>query len=62
MISMLLLMITIFRVIIDNEQVCGSGGGGVGLGGLAVTTMSKLNPSCIQLELGLSFDNSLRWM
>ena len=25
--------------------------------GLAVTTMSSLNPSCIELKLGLGFDN-----
>ena len=28
-----------------------------GWGGLALTTLSNLNPSCIQLELGLGFDN-----
>ena len=26
-------------------------------GGLAVNTMSNLNQSCIELELGLGFDN-----
>ena len=29
----------------------------VGWGGFAVTTVSNLNPSCIELELGLGFDN-----
>ena len=28
------------------------------VGGLAVTTMSSPNPSCIELELGSGFDNS----
>ena len=28
------------------------------VGGLAVTTMSNPNPSCIELELGSGFDNS----
>ena len=28
-----------------------------GWGELAVTTMSNLNPSCIELELGLGYDN-----
>ena len=37
-------------------KVCGSGGGVVWCG-LAVSTMSNLNPSCIELELGLGFDN-----
>ena len=31
-------------------------GSGVVLGGLAVTIMSNLNPSCIELELGLGLD------
>ena len=26
-------------------------------GGLTVSTMSNLNPSCIEFELGLEFDN-----
>ena len=29
----------------------------VGLGGFHVTTVSNLNPRCIELELGLGFDN-----
>ena len=29
-----------------------------GVGGLAVTTLSNLNSSCIELELGLGFDKS----
>ena len=36
-------------------KVCGSGGGVVWCG-LAVSTMSNLNPSCIEFELGLDFD------
>ena len=37
-----------------------SGSVGVGWGGFQVTTVSNLNPSCIELELlGLGFDNSL---
>ena len=28
------------------------------VGGLAVTTMSNPNPSCIEFELGSGFDNS----
>ena len=34
-----------------------SGSGGVGWGGFQVTTVSNLNPSCIELESGLGFDN-----
>ena len=37
-------------------KVCGSG-----VGGLAMTSRSNLNPSCIELELGLGFDNSIFW-
>ena len=33
--------------------------GGVGWGGLAVSTMSNLNQSSIELELGFGFDNIL---
>ena len=33
--------------------------GGVGWGGFQVTTVSNLNPSCIELESGLGFDNNL---
>ena len=33
-------------------QVCGGGGGGS-----AVSLVSNLNLSCIELELGLGFDN-----
>ena len=29
-------------------------------GGLAVSAMSNLNPSCIELELGLNFDINQR--
>ena len=31
--------------------------GGGWLGGLAVITVSNLHPSCLELELGLAFDN-----
>ena len=36
----------------SGPKVCGSG-----VGGFQVTTVSNLNPSCIELELGLGFDN-----
>ena len=36
-----------------------SGSVGVGWGGFQVTTVSNLNPSCIELESGLGFDNNL---
>ena len=36
----------------SGQKVCG-GGGGVVWGGLAVTTVSYLIPSSIELELGL---------
>ena len=32
---------------------------GGGVGGFQVATMSNLNPSSIELELGLGFDNCL---
>ena len=31
----------------------------MGGGGFQVTTVSNLNPSCIELESGLGFDNNL---
>ena len=39
--------------ILGHPNVAWGGGGG----GFQVSTVSNLNPSCIELELGLGFDN-----
>ena len=43
-----------FLACLEVAEKFGMGGGG----GFEVTTMSNLNPSCIELELGLGFDNT----
>ena len=40
----------------SNLKVCA----GVGGGGIQVDTMSNLNLSCMELELGLCFDNNFK--
>ena len=44
---------------LDCIEVAEKFGGGVGWCGFQVTTVSNLNPSCIELESGLGFDNNL---